>query len=548
MQIPGRPGEVVPHELLEDIPRLIADYYTVRPDPSDPREAVAFGTSGHRGSSLDGTFTESHVVAISQAIVEHRRAEDHRGPIILGRDTHALSEAAHRSVVEVCAGNGVEVRIQSGGGFTPTPVVSRTILRHNRESPEAVADGIILTPSHNPPRDGGLKYNPPSGGPAGTGTTRAIQERANELLRNGNAGVRRIPWPRALRAGTTRETDFIHPYVEELGRVVDMEIIRSSGIRLGADPMGGAGLAYWEPIGERYRLDVEVVNTRVDPAFSFMPLDGDLKVRMDCSSPHAMAGLLRLAGKFDLAFGNDPDFDRHGIVTPGGLMNPNHYLAVAVDHLFSNRRLWSPSAGVGKTLVSSAMIDRVAEDRGRRLHEVPVGFKWFVEELREGRCGFGGEESAGASFLCRDGSVWTTDKDGFIMDLLAAEITAASGEDPAVHYRRLEERFGTFHYRRTDVPASAEERRRLGSLGEENVGRGELAGDPVEAVRTRARGNGAPIGGIKVETRGGWFAARPSGTEDIYKVYAESFRSAEHLEDLQREARRTVGAALAVGD
>ncbi len=544
MQTPGRPGEQVPHRQLADLPRLISDYYTLEPDPSDPGLRVVFGTSGHRGTSLDGSFTESHVAAIAQAVAEHRAGEGHKGPLILGKDTHALSEAAHRTVVEVCAGNGIEVWIQSGDGWTPTPVVSRTILRHNRRHPGAPADGIVLTPSHNPPEDGGLKYNPPTGGPAGTGTTSRIQDRANQLLREGGSGIRRVPWPRARKAGTTVERDFLGPYVEELGGLVDMEAIRSSGIRLGADPMGGSGIAYWEPIRERYRLDLSVVNDRVDPAFSFMHLDRDGRVRMDCSSPFAMKGLLDLRGRFDLAFGNDPDFDRHGIVTPEGLMEPNHYLAVAVDHLFSRRSRWSPSSGVGKTLVSSAMIDRVAEALGRSLYEVPVGFKWFVPRLLDSGCAFGGEESAGATFLDRRGEVWTTDKDGLAMDLLAAEIAAVTGSDPAARYRRLEESFGRFHYRRTDVPARAEARRRLASLGEESVPARELAGDPVVAAGTRAKGNGAPIGGLKIETRGGWIAARPSGTEDIYKIYAESFRGPEHLEALEGEARELISSFL----
>ncbi len=538
-------GQPVPPRLLPNIPRLVTAYYTTRPDPDDPGQRVAFGTSGHRGTSLDGSFTEAHILAITQAVCEYRKAEGTDGPLYVGMDTHALSEAAWGSVLEVLAANGVETMIQAGHGYTPTPVVSHVILTYNRDRTDGLADGLIITPSHNPPEDGGVKYNPPSGGPAGTETTQTIQDRANDLLRVGLDGVRRIPLARALDAGTTHEHDYVRPYVDDLASVIDMEAIRSAGLRIGADPMGGAGVNYWEPIAETYGLDIEVVNPHVDPTFSFMRVDKDGKIRMDCSSPYAMAGLVALKDRFEIAFGNDPDFDRHGIVTPtAGLMNPNHYLAVAVQYLFPHRPDWPEHAAVGKTLVSSSMIDRVAAHLGRRLAEVPVGFKWFVDGLLSGDVGFGGEESAGASFLRRDGTVWTTDKDGIILALLAAEITAVTGKDPGEHYRALEEHFGSPVYQRTDAPASREQKAALKKLSPDAVDADTLAGEPVLAKLTEAPGNGAPIGGLKVVTENGWFAARPSGTENIYKIYAESFRGEAHLAQLQAEAKGIVSAAF----
>lgn len=540
----GKPGERVPADQLIDVPRLLADYYTLRPDMTAAEQRVAFGTSGHRGTSANASFTESHVLAISQAVAEYRASQGYAGPLILGRDTHALSEAAQRSAVEVFAGNGAAVWIQAGDGFTPTPAVSRAILRHNRSRPAGLADGVIFTPSHNPPQDGGFKYNPPTGGPADASSTLWIQDRANQLLRDNLRAVNRLPYTRAKASGAVFEKDFVQPYVKELGSVVDMEAIRSSGLKIGVDPMGGAGLAYWQPIQERYGLNLEVANARIDPAFSFMTLDGDGKVRMDCSSPFAMASLIRLKDRFDIAFGNDPDGDRHGIVMKNGLMNSNHFLAAAVRYLFQHRPNWRAEAAVGKTLVSSSMIDRVAASLCRKLVEVPVGFKWFVPGLLDGSCGFGGEESAGASFLRRNGSVWTTDKDGLILGLLAAEILAVTGQDPAKHYQDLESEFGRPRYRRIDAPASLAQRNRLKTLSADQVQAEELAGEPILAKLARAPGNGAPIGGIKVSTKNAWFAARPSGTENIYKIYAESFRGPEHLQAVQQEAQALVNAAL----
>ena len=538
-------GQPVPPQLLPNLPRLVSAYYTTRPDLEHAGQRVSFGTSGHRGTSLDGSFTERHIVAITQAVCEYRKAQGTDGPLYVGMDTHALSEAAWGSVVEVLAANGVETMIQAGRGYTPTPVVSHAILTYNRDRTSGLADGIIITPSHNPPEDGGLKYNPPTGGPAGTEATQTIQDRANELLKNNLADVRRMPLARALQAETTHEYDFIQPYVDDLANVIDIEAIRQSGLKLGADPMGGAGVHFWEPIAETHGLDIEVVNPDVDPTFSFMRVDKDGKIRMDCSSPSAMAGLVELKDRFDIAFGNDPDFDRHGIVTrTSGLMNPNHYLAVAIQYLFQHRSDWPAEAAVGKTLVSSSMIDRVAKDLGRPLAEVPVGFKWFVDGLLSGDYGFGGEESAGASFLRRDGTVWTTDKDGIILDLLAAEITAVTGKDPGEHYRALEDRFGSPVYQRTDAPASREQKAALKKLSPDAVDAETLAGEPVQAKLTEAPGNGAPIGGLKVVTENGWFAARPSGTEDIYKIYAESFKGEEHLAKLQAEAKEIVSAAF----
>ncbi|MGI9188571.1 MAG: phosphoglucomutase (alpha-D-glucose-1,6-bisphosphate-dependent) [Longimicrobiaceae bacterium] len=538
-------GEPAPPELLVDVPRLVSAYYTTEPDPDDPAQRVAFGTSGHRGSSFDGSFNEHHVLAISQAICEHRQQQGTGGPLYVGIDTHALSEPAFASALEVFAANGVQVRIDSERGYTPTPVVSHAILAYHRPGPRSPADGIVITPSHNPPEDGGFKYNPPTGGPADTGTTRAIQERANALLRDKLREVRRIPLQRALAADTTECFDYVTPYVEDLANVVDMEAIAGSGLRIGADPLGGSALPFWDPIAEHYGLDLEVVDRTIDPTFGFMTVDSDGRIRMDCSSPDAMARLIALRDRFDVAVGNDPDADRHGIVTPGaGLMNPNHYLAVAVEHLFRTRSDWPAAIGVGKTLVSSSMIDRISAELGRRLFEVPVGFKWFVEGLLDGSLGFGGEESAGASFLRRDGIVWTTDKDGILLDLLACEITARTGRDPAEHYQELEERFGSPVYERIDAPATPEQKAALKALSPDTVTADELAGEPITGKLTRAPGNDAPIGGLKVTAENGWFAARPSGTEDVYKVYAESFRGAEHLRRIQEEAQAIVNAAF----
>jgi len=538
-------GKPAPHNLLTNIPQLIAAYYTEKPDPAEAGHRVAFGTSGHRGSSLRNTFNEDHILAICQAIAEQRVLEGVIGPLFLGMDTHALSEPAHRTAVEVFAGNGVEVRVQAGGGYTPTPVISFAILTYNQGRAAGLADGVVITPSHNPPEDGGFKYNPPSGGPADTGTTKRIQDRANALLQGGLADVKRLPYARALGAETTQAYDYVTPYVDALATVIDTEAIANAGLKMGADPMGGAGLAYWAPIAERYGLDIDVVNPDVDPTFAFMTVDKDGKIRLDCSSPYAMASLIGLKDRYDIAFGNDPDTDRHGIVTrSAGLLNPNHYLAVAISYLFQNRPGWRPAAAVGKTLVSSAMIDRVAASLGRPLAEVPVGFKWFVEGLLSGDYGFGGEESAGASFLRRDGSVWTTDKDGLILDLLAAEITAKTGRDPGDHYAALTERFGAPVYERTDAPATPAQQAVLASLSPEQVQAEELAGEKITARLTRAPANDAPIGGLKVVTENGWFAARPSGTEHIYKIYAESFLGADHLRRIQGEAQEIVGAAF----
>ena len=538
-------GKPVPTHLLERIPQLVSEYYTRRPDPGDSAQRVSFGTSGHRGTSLDGTFNEAHILATSQAICEFRRQAGIGGPLYLGMDTHALSEAAQATALEVFAANAVHVRMASGRGYTPTPVVSFAILEHNREAGRAEADGVIITPSHNPPRDGGFKYNPPTGGPADTETTKIIQDRANQILEGGNREVRRITVAQALASDFVAAWDFVTPYVNGLSRVLDLDAVAGSGLRIGVDPLGGAGIHYWDPIADRYGIDLDVVNRRVDPTFGFMRLDHDGKIRMDCSSPYAMAGLIELSGDYDIAFGNDPDFDRHGIVTPKGLMNPNHYLAVAIQYLFGNRPNWGENVAIGKTLVSSAMIDRVAESLGRRLVEVPVGFKWFVDGLLAGTMGFGGEESAGASFLRRDGTAWSTDKDGIIMDLLAAEITATTGKNPQEHYEALEGRFGRPVYARVDAPADNAQKAVLKSMSADAVRADSLAGDPITAKLTHAPGNGAAIGGLKVVTTHGWFAARPSGTEAIYKIYAESFRDEAHLARLQDEARELVAAVFA---
>jgi len=539
-------GQPAAREQLVNVPRLVSAYYTNHPDPADPLQAVSFGTSGHRGTSTAGSFNDDHIAAIAQAIADYRAGRGIDGPLYAGMDTHALSEPALATAVEVFAANGVRVVVQSGLGYTPTPVISHAILTHNRERPRGLADGVVITPSHNPAEDGGFKYNPPEGGPADTAVTQWIQDRANALLAGGLRGVRRMTLRRALAAETTEERDYITPYVADLAAVVDMAAIAGAGLRIGVDPMGGAGVAYWAPIAERYGLNLTVVNPYVDPTFGFMTVDHDGKIRMDCSSPYAMASLIRLKDEFDIAFGNDPDFDRHGIVTrSAGLMNPNHFLAVAIWYLFQNRPAWRADAAVGKTLVSSSMIDRVAAHLGRRLAEVPVGFKFFVDGLLSGDYGFGGEESAGASFLRRDGTVWTTDKDGFIMDLLAAEIMARTGRDPGQQYRELAAQFGDPVYQRADTPVSAPRKAVLGKLTPELVSAATLAGEPILAKLTRAPANDAPIGGLKVVTENGWFAARPSGTENIYKVYAESFLGHDHLRQIQAEAATIIDDAFA---
>src|SRR6266540_1221169 len=539
----GRPA---PREILVDVADLLRRYAGEVPDPSDPAQRVAFGTSGHRGSSLRRSFNEAHILAVAQAVCEHRAGAGVSGPLFLGRDTHALSEPAERTALEVLAANGVAVVVSAGGAPVPTPVISHAILVHNRGRTAGLADGIVVTPSHNPPEDGGIKYNPPDGGPADTAITAVIERRANELLALGNREVRRIPWERARAAANVRARDFVLPYVRDLRAAVDLDAARGAQIRIGADPLGGSNVHYWGPIAEEYGLDLAVVNPIVDPTFGFMPLDHDGKIRMDCSSPYAMANLVAMKDRFDLAFGNDADSDRHGIVTPSsGLMNPNHYLAVAIDWLFRNRPGWSSAAGVGKTLVSSALIDRVAARLGRRLVEVPVGFKWFVPGLLDGTLGFGGEESAGASFLRRDGTVWTTDKDGIVMDLLAVEMMARTGRDPSELYAELTRELGAPVYERIDAHATAEEKAVLLDLSPGDVSASELAGDPMEALLTTAPGNGAPIGGLKVVTAHGWFAARPSGTEDVYKLYAESFRGGDHLRRIQEEAQAIISRALA---
>ena len=530
---------------LVNIPRLVTAYYEGKPDASVAGQRVAFGTSGHRGSSLRLSFNEAHILAVTQAICDYRASERIDGPLYLGMDTHALSEPAFATALEVLAGNGVAVMIDKDGGYTPTPAVSHAILGHNRGRTSGKADGIVITPSHNPPEDGGFKYNPPHGGPADTDVTRRIEERANGLLKEGLAGIRRIPLARALAASTTRRHDYIGAYVGDLDSVVDMEAIRAGRLRIGIDPLGGSGVGYWGPVADRWGLDLTVVAGVVDPTFRFMTLDWDGKIRMDCSSPHAMASLVSMKDRFDVAFANDTDSDRHGIVTPSaGLMNPNHFLAAAVSCLFRSRPGWPRDAAVGKTVVSSGMIDRVAARLGRRLVEVPVGFKWFVAGLLDGSLGFGGEESAGASFLRRDGTAWSTDKDGIIMGLLAAEMTAVAGRDPGEIYRDLARTLGDPAYERIDAPATPEQKAVLGRLSPEQVTTGTLAGEKIVAVLTRAPGNDAPIGGLKVVAENGWFAARPSGTEDVYKIYAESFLGRDHLLRIQEESRAIVAAAL----
>ncbi len=538
-------GKPAPKELLINVPRLVSGYYTLRPDPAEKSQQVAFGTSGHRGTSLEKSFNEDHVLATCQAICEHRQQEGVSGPLYLGMDTHALSEAAHATALEVFAANDVAVYYQAGLGYTPTPVISHAILTYNRGREVGLADGVVITPSHNPPTDGGLKYNPPEAGPASTETTGLIQDRANAILRDGLRAVRRISYQKAIRSENIRSYDFVQPYVDDLGSVVDLVAAARAGLRIGVDPMGGAAVYYWDRIAERYRLNLEVVNCAVDPTFSFMTVDWDGRIRMDCSSPYAMAGLIGLKDRFDIAFGNDPDVDRHGIVTPSmGLMDPNEYLAVAIWYLFQHRPGWNPDAQVGKTLVSSSIIDKVAQHLGRHVSEVPVGFKWFVDGLLDGSYGFGGEESAGASFLRMDGTVWTTDKDGIILDLLAAEIRAVIGRDPGQIYRELMDQFGRSYYARIDAPANSAQKDVLKDLSPEAIRANLLAGDPITAKLTRAPGNQAPIGGLKVTTENGWFAARPSGTEEVYKIYAESLLSEAHLEELKQQAQEIVAEAF----
>ncbi len=546
MAINPRAGKPAESQDLVNLPRLITSYYALKPDPAEKTQRVAFGTSGHRGSSFHAAFNENHILAITQAICRYRKEQNTTGPLFLGMDTHALSEPALVSALEVLAANEVEVMIDQDNGYTPTPALSHAILTYNRGRKDGLSDGIVITPSHNPPEDGGFKYNPPSGGPADTSATKWIENEANHYLANGLKDVRRIPYTQALKAGTTHKYDYVSNYVNQLNSVVDLESIAASGLKLGVDPLGGAGVAYWPRIAERYRLNLEVVNTIVDATFRFMTLDWDGKIRMDCSSPYAMASLIALKDRFDVAFACDTDHDRHGVVTPSaGLLNPNHYLAVAIDYLFQNRPQWKPDAAVGKTLVSSSIIDRVAANLHRKLVEVPVGFKFFVDGLLDGTMGFGGEESAGASFLSRDGWAWSTDKDGLIMGLLAAEMTAKAKIDPGQYYRNLTAKFGDPVYERIDAPASPEEKTVLSKLSPEQVSAKELAGDPIEAMLTAAPGNNAPIGGLKVVTKNGWFAARPSGTENVYKIYAESFLGKEHLQRIQKEAQALISKTFA---
>jgi len=538
-------GKAVPRTNLTDIAELISLYYETQPDVNDPRQCVAFGTSGHRGSSLNTSFTEDHIMAISQAICEYRAKEGITGPLFIGKDTHALSTPAEKTALQVFAANGVTAIIDKDGGYTPTPVISHAILTYNKGRTSGLADGVVITPSHNPPDNGGFKYNPPNGGPADTDVTGWIADRANELLADDNEDVESIYYPDALAAETTVAYDYITPYVADLKNVIDMDAIKKSGLKICADAMGGAGLRYWKPIAEKYGINLTIINDTVDPTFRFMCVDHDGKVRMDCSSPYAMASLIGLKDDFDIAFGNDPDYDRHGIVTKSvGLMNPNHYLAVAINYLYTHRSGWRKDAAIGKTLVSSSMIDRVAASLDRKLCEVPVGFKWFVNGLVDGSYGFGGEESAGASFLRKDGTVWTTDKDGIILSLLACEIFAVTGKDPGVHYQELTEKFGNPVYARMDAVATREEKAKLLALSPEQVTAQTMAGEPITAKLTNAPANGASIGGLKVCTENGWFAARPSGTEDIYKIYAESFLGAEHLARIQAEAKAIVSSAL----
>jgi phosphoglucomutase len=541
-------GKPAPADSLIDVSKLLQDYYTLHPDPNNPLQKISFGTSGHRGSAANSTFNEDHILAVTQAVVEYRKSKGINGPLYMGMDSHALSLPAQKTALEVLAAHEVEVFIAPTEGnaqFTPTPVISHAILTYNQGKSQGLADGIIITPSHNPPSDGGFKYNPPSGGPADPEITKWIQDRANELIAGGNKAVKRIAYESALRAPTTHVHDYITPYVSDLSSIIDLEAIRSAGVRIGVDPLGGSNIGYWEPIANHYGLNLTLVNRAVDPTFGFMTLDWDGKIRMDCSSRYAMASLVNIKDEYDIAFGNDTDSDRHGIVTPSvGLMNPNHYLSVCIWYLFNHRSGWSPKTRIGKTLVSSSMIDRVAKDIGRELSEVPVGFKWFVSGLMDGSFGFVGEESAGATFLRKDGTVWTTDKDGIIPGLLAAEITAKTGKDPGLHYQDLTDRLGKPYYNRVDSPATPEQKARLSKLSPEDVKAATLAGDPITDKLTKAPGNGAAIGGLKVTTENGWFAARPSGTENVYKIYAESFKSEAHLEQIISEASEIVNEAL----
>ena len=541
-------GKLAPIESLIDVNQLLTAYYSLQPDPENSLQQVSFGTSGHRGSSLSRTFNEDHILAVSQAVAEYRASQGINGPLFLGMDSHALSDPAQKTALEVLAANGVEVYLTTASDysrFTPTPAVSFAILSYNQGKTSGLADGIIITPSHNPPGDGGFKYNPPSGGPAEPEITKWVQNRANDLLKAKNNGVKRFTYEKALQAETTHEYDFVTPYVNDLEKIIDLEVIRASGIRLGVDPLGGSNVAYWEPIAARYGLNLTVINPKIDPTFRFMTLDWDGKIRMDCSSPYAMASLVKIKDDYDIAFGNDTDSDRHGIVTPSvGLMNPNHFLSVAIWYLFTHRQEWSGLSAIGKTLVSSSMIDRVGKEIGRKVYEVPVGFKWFVNGLLDGSFGFGGEESAGASFLKKNGTVWTTDKDGIIMDLLAAEITAKTGKDPGLHYKDLTDRLGNPVYQRIDAPATPEQKARLSKLSPEDVTASSLAGDAIVDKMTKAPGNQAAIGGLKVTTDSGWFAARPSGTENVYKIYAESFKNEEHLQRIFKEAEEIVSETL----
>jgi len=541
-------GKPAPRDILVNIPRLVSAYYTNRPDISDPTQRVSFGTSGHRGSSFRNSFNEDHILAISQAICRYRQSEKINGPLFMGMDTHALSEPALASAIEVFAANGVNVLVQNGLRYTPTPVISYAILTYNRGREGGIADGVVITPSHNPPEDGGFKYNPPHGGPADTGVTKIIEKMANDFIAQGTEKISRIPLERAMKSDFVKEYDYIIPYVTDLSKIIDMESIARAGLRIGVDPLGGAAIDFWDPISEIHGISLDIVNRIIDPTFSFMTLDKDGKIRMDCSSPYAMEGLIHMKSRFDVAFGNDTDVDRHGIVTPvAGLMNPNHYLSVAISYLFRNRPNWKKDATVGKTLVSTSMIDRVTAGLGRHLNEVPVGFKWFVPGLLDGSCGFGGEESAGASFLRKDGTVWTTDKDGIIMDLLACEIMAKTGKDPFTIYQELESRFGSPSYIRIDAPATPNQKEILGKLSPEMIEAKELAGEKIAAILTRAPGNGAAIGGVKVVSPNGWFAARPSGTEDVYKIYAESFLGESHRQEIEKEAVMIVNQAFEVG-
>ena len=541
-------GKLAPVESLINVSQLLDAYYSIQPNPENPLQQVSFGTSGHRGSSLSGTFNEDHILAVSQAVAEYRTSQGINGPLFLGMDSHALSAPAQKTALEVLTANGVEVYLTTASDysqFTPTPAVSFAILSYNQGKTSGLADGIIITPSHNPPGDGGFKYNPPSGGPAEPEITKWVQNRANDLLKAKNNGVKRFTYEKALQAETTHEYDFVTPYVNDLEKIIDLDIIRASGIRLGVDPLGGSNVAYWEPIAARYGLNLTVINPKIDPTFSFMTLDWDGKIRMDCSSPYAMASLVKIKDDYDIAFGNDTDSDRHGIVTPSvGLMNPNHFLSVAIWYLFTHRQEWSGLSAIGKTLVSSSMIDRVGKEIGRKVYEVPVGFKWFVNGLLDGSFGFGGEESAGASFLKKNGTVWTTDKDGIIMDLLAAEITAKTGKDPGLHYQDLTSRLGNPIYKRIDAPATPEQKARLSKLAPDDVTASSLAGDAIIDKMTKAPGNQAAIGGLKVTTDSGWFAARPSGTENVYKIYAESFKNEEHLQRIFKEAEEIVSETL----